>query len=185
MFKVVGHRLEGVAYTESPNFDARPLGVDISLVVIHCISLPPGKFGTGLVHDLFLNTLELDRHPSLNSLAGVRVSSHLFMERNGKLTQFVPFHERAWHAGESSFGGVPNCNDYSIGIELEGTDDLPYTDIQYQVLVESLNALISVYPGISRSRIVGHSEVAPGRKTDPGTHFDWERVYRELELRKR
>ena len=113
------------------------------------------------------------------------MSSHLFMERNGKLTQFVPFHERAWHAGESSFGGVPNCNDYSIGIELEGTDDLPYTDIQYQVLVESLNALISVYPGISRSRIVGHSEVAPGRKTDPGTHFDWERVYRELELRKR
>ena len=183
MLRVVGHRLEGVAYTESPNFDSRPSHADISLVVVHGISLPPGEFGTGLVQDLFLNVLDLRRHESLNSLAGVRVSSHVFIERTGKLTQFVPFHERAWHAGESSFGGVPNCNDYAIGIELEGTDDLPYAEVQYQLLVESLKALISAYPGISRSRVVGHYEIAPGRKTDPGPYFDWQRVYRELALR--
>ncbi|MCE2436527.1 MAG: 1,6-anhydro-N-acetylmuramyl-L-alanine amidase AmpD [Pseudomonadales bacterium] len=174
--QVVNHRMANVAYTESTNSDPRPMGVEISLVVIHGISLPPGRFGTGLVHQLFLNTLDPSTDESLESLDKVRVSAHLFIERTGTMTQFVEFDRCAWHAGESEFEGVSNCNDYSIGIELEGTDDLQYADAQYLVLTHALEALLRAYPRITSSRIVGQSDVAPGRKTDPGSAFDWRRV---------
>ena len=170
------HWLRGAARLPSPNADCRPDPQDVSLVVLHGISLPPGRFGTGLVEALFTNTLDVARHPALADLAGARVSSHLLVSRRGRITQFVPFHRRAWHAGVSSYGGRAGCNAFSIGIELEGTDDTPYTDSQYRRLVEVVGVLTRRYPALSLSRIVGHAEVAPGRKTDPGPAFDWPRL---------
>ncbi|MYD96004.1 MAG: 1,6-anhydro-N-acetylmuramyl-L-alanine amidase AmpD [Gammaproteobacteria bacterium] len=170
------HWLQGVRRRLSPNANARPDPEDISLVVVHGISLPPGEFGTGQVEALFTNTLDTTRHPALADLNGVRVSSHLLISRRGRLTQFVPFDRRAWHAGESSHRGRPNCNDYSIGIEVEGTDRTAYTDSQYRRLMEVLKALFSRYPRLSLAGVVGHAEVAPGRKTDPGRAFDWPRL---------
>ena len=170
------HWLQGVRRRLSPNANARPDPGDISLVVVHGISLPPGKFGTGLVEALFTNTLDTTRHPALADLEGVRVSSHLLISRRGLVTQFVPFDRRAWHAGESSHRGRSNCNDYSIGIELEGTDRTRYTDSQYRRLKEALDVLFSRYPRLSLAGVVGHAEIAPGRKTDPGPAFDWPRL---------
>ena len=174
------HWLRGARRLESPNANARPDPEDISLVVVHGISLPPGEFGTGLVEALFTNTLDTTVHPSLEDLDGVRVSSHLLIARRGAVSQFVPFDRCAWHAGVSSHGGREQCNDYSIGIELEGTDDRPYTKSQYDKLADVLAVLLARYPRLSLAGVVGHSEIAPGRKTDPGPAFDWPRLFRAL-----
>ena len=167
------HWLTRTRRRPSPNRDPRPDPADVSLLVIHGISLPPGRFGTGLVEALFLNRLEVDADPRLADLEGVRVSAHLLIERRGRVTQFVPFHERAWHAGVSNWQGREGCNDFAIGIELEGTDDRAYTRAQYRRLAAVIKALLARYPRLSRGAIVGHQEVAPGRKTDPGGGFDW------------
>ena len=174
------HWLAGVRRRNSPNSHPRPDASDISLVVVHGISLPPGVFDTGLVEALFTNVLDVGTHPALADLEGARVSSHLLLSRRGALTQFVPFHRCAWHAGVSSYRGRARCNDFSIGIELEGTDRRPYTDSQYRGLAEVLAALFRRYPRLSLSAVVGHAEIAPGRKTDPGPAFDWPRLLRTL-----
>lgn len=164
----------------SPNCDERPAADDISLLVIHNISLPPGEFGGPHVDELFCNRLDPDAHPYFAGICQLRVSAHLLIRRDGGLVQYVPFHLRAWHAGQSSFEGRARCNDFSIGIELEGTDDLPFTDAQYGALARATRALLSHYPGLDRSRIRGHSDIAPGRKTDPGPSFDWGRYLADL-----
>jgi AmpD protein len=160
----------------SPNFDSRPDVADIDLLVIHNISLPAGQFGNGNIGDLFCNRLDADADPSFADLRGVRVSAHFVIGRDGSLTQFVPTGERAWHAGASSFEGRTRCNDFSIGIEMEGTDNLPFTDRQYDVLIGLTVALQHAHP---LTAVTGHQHIAPGRKTDPGPLFDWER-YRQL-----
>ncbi len=165
--------IEGVRYVPSPNFDQRPFDAEVNLLVIHNISLPPGEFGGPYVEALFTNTLDPHAHPYFQEIAELKVSCHCFIRRTGEIIQFVPFHERAWHAGESSFEGREKCNNYSIGIELEGTDELPYTPSQYQALKEITLALQAIYPGITENRMVGHSTIAPIRKTDPGPAFDW------------
>lgn len=172
------HRLDNARHYDSPNADERPDENDISLVVIHGISLPPERPNTQLVVDLFLNQLDVGQHPALADLAGLRVSSHLLLARHGKVIQFVPFNRRAWHAGKSSYQGRDGCNDYAIGIELEGSDHAPYAEVQYRLLVPVLHALFRRYPALSPSRLVGHAEIAPGRKTDPGPAFDWPRLLR-------
>lgn len=159
-------------YTASPNCDARPPDTAIELLVIHNISLPPGVFGGTAVSDLFLNRLDPAGHPYFATIAGLQVSTHFFIRRDGDLLQFVPCALRAWHAGQSLWCGRERCNDFSIGIELEGADDLPFTDAQYDRLGELARILHARYP-IAAS--VGHSDIAPGRKTDPGPHFDWQR----------
>ncbi len=164
----------------SPNFNLRPEKTDISLLVIHNISLPPGEFGGGYVQTFFQNTLDQSLHPYFSTIAELKVSAHLFIERDGKVTQFVPFDARAWHAGSSSFAGVADCNNYSIGIELEGADDIPYTDAQYQALEKVSRQLLLTYPKLTPERITGHSDIAPGRKTDPGSAFDWLRYRTSL-----
>ena len=151
----------------------------MSLLVIHNISLPPGEFGTGYIQAFFQNCLAHDAHPYFATLVGVCVSSHLLIDRCGQVTQFVSLEDRAWHAGASSYNGVADCNNYSIGVELEGTDDLAYTEQQYQALAKLCRLICSVYPAVSAERIVGHNDIAPGRKTDPGSAFDWCRL-REL-----
>ncbi|MCY3541511.1 MAG: 1,6-anhydro-N-acetylmuramyl-L-alanine amidase AmpD [Gammaproteobacteria bacterium] len=167
------HWLDPVRRIVSPNQDERPVGYDISLLVIHAISLPPGEFGTGEVARLFTNSLDCSAHPSYSSLDGVRVSSHVLIDRKGKSTQFVPFDRRAWHAGESSFDGQKECNNFGIGIELEGTERVPFTEHQYSVLIAIARVLMERYPCIQPHRIVGHNEIAPNRKWDPGPQFDW------------
>lgn len=164
----------------SPNQDARPPNTLIDLLVIHNISLPPGEFGGAWIDDLFLNQLDPNAHPYFAPIAGVRVSAHLLIRRDGQVLQYVPCERRAWHAGVSSFQGRERCNDYSIGIELEGTDDSPFTEAQYQQLVICTRQLQRRYPQISAARIVGHADIAPGRKTDPGPAFDWGRYRREI-----
>ncbi len=169
----------GIRHCPSPNFNARPNG-EISLLVIHNISLPPGQFGTGKVMELFQNGLCADEHPYFAGIAELRVSAHFLIERDGQVTQFVSCLERAWHAGVSVFEGRDNCNDFSLGIELEGTDDQPFTDRQYAAL-ELLSAqLCRAFAAITPQRICGHSDIAPGRKTDPGACFDWSRFYAGL-----
>jgi AmpD protein len=164
----------------SPNHDERPQTDDISLIVIHCISLPPGEFGGEWIDRLFTNTLPPDAHPYFEGIAHLRVAAHLLIRRDGELVQYVPFHQRAWHAGVSSYQGREVCNDFSIGIELEGTDDSAYTDVQYQRLATVIQALLAHYPTLSNEAITGHSDIAPGRKTDPGAFFDWNRLHRLL-----
>lgn len=164
----------------SPNCDARPEGTAIDLLVVHGISLPPGQFGGDDIEKLFCNCLDPQAHPYFAGIAHLRVSAHLLIRRDGEAVQFVPFHARAWHAGRSAFAGRTACNDFAIGIELEGTDDTPYSDAQYLRLAETAQALMAAYPGIDRHRIVGHSDIAPGRKTDPGPAFDWPRFFGAL-----
>lgn len=159
----------------SPNCNRRPHG-EVSLLVIHNISLPPGRFGGDAVAQLFLNQLDPAAHPAFAELAGLRVSAHLFIDRAGALTQFVSFADRAWHAGRSSYAGRPDCNDFAIGIELEGTDTSGYEPRQMEVLAAVCRALLDRYPALAAQRIVGHSDIAPGRKTDPGPSFDWIRL---------
>jgi len=162
--------LEGARFVASPNRDARPEGVTIELVVIHNISLPPGEFGGPGIEDLFLNRLDPAAHPYFAGVAHLRVSAHFLIRRDGGLTQFVPCTERAWHAGVSQWRGRERCNDFSIGIELEGADEIPFEDAQYASLARLITALKGRYPIVA---IAGHSDIAPGRKTDPGPLFDW------------
>ena len=172
---IVGHRLAGAQQRLSPHYDARPDADDISLLVIHCISLPEGSYASPYVEQLFMGTLDTSADSEFAYLDGVRVSAHLVIRRDGLIEQYVPFDQRAWHAGKSSFGGRTRCNDFSIGIELEGTDQDRYTDAQYQQLAATTDALLNHYPRLRRNRIVGHQDIAPGRKTDPGQGFDWQR----------
>ena len=160
----------------SPNQDERPDGVEIGLLVIHGISLPAGSFGGSFVEDLFMNRLDAAAHESFLPLRQLRVSAHVFIRRDAEVIQFVSLNRRAWHAGVSSFEGRGCCNDFSIGIELEGTDHTPYEPAQYEVLDALITAVLKAYPGIHRGRIVGHCDIAPGRKTDPGPAFDWGRI---------
>ncbi len=160
----------------SPNRDARPDASDIALVVIHGISLPPGEFGGGAIDRLFTNTLDASEHPYFAQIAHLRVSAHLLIRRDGETVQYVPFHERAWHAGRSCWQGREECNDFAIGIELEGADDVPYSDSQYRCLAEVVGALCTAYPGIMTTGLAGHCDVSPGRKTDPGPAFEWDRL---------
>lgn len=165
--------LEGVRRVPSPNCDARPEGEAVTLAVIHNISLPPGEFGGPGVERLFTNRLDPAAHPYYPAIADLRVSSHFFIRRDGDLIQFVPCSLRAWHAGVSRWQGRERCNDFSVGIELEGTDEEPFTDAQYDALNSLLGMLRVAYP---IAGVVGHSDIAPGRKTDPGPYFDWSRV---------
>jgi AmpD protein len=180
------HRMAALAWLESPNADERPVPSDISLLVVHAISLPPGELGgernRGFIEDLFLNRLDSDAHPYFATIAGLKVSAHVCVFRDGRAAQYVSFDRRAWHAGESSFEGRNRCNDFSIGVELEGCDELPFTDAQYRALGQIASALQLAYPRITRERIVGHADIAPGRKTDPGPHFDWARLHFEREF---
>jgi N-acetyl-anhydromuramoyl-L-alanine amidase len=165
--------LEGVRQVLSPHFDARPAGVAPDLIVMHGISLPPGKFGGAWIDQLFTGSLPRTGHPYFAEIHGMRVSSHLLVRRDGELVQYVPFQMRAWHAGASQYEGRSACNDFSIGIEMEGADEVPYEAVQYAAAAKAINALLGAYPTLAESRIVGHSDVAPGRKTDPGVAFDW------------
>jgi N-acetyl-anhydromuramoyl-L-alanine amidase len=164
--------LPGVRQVLSPHFDARPPGVLPTLIVVHGISLPPGEFGGPWIDRLFTGTLSAAAHPFFAQLSG-RVSAHALIRRDGAIVQYVPFHARAWHAGKSAHRGREACNDFSIGIELEGTGETPYTESQYQSLAALMAALLRAYPSLSADEIVGHSDVAPGRKSDPWDSFDW------------
>jgi len=172
--------LPGVRHTPSPNFDQRPDAHDVDLLVIHNISLPPGQFGGDAVEAFFLNRLDPSAHPYFAQIAELRVSAHLFIRRDGSVQQFVALDQRAWHAGLSNFCGRERCNDFSIGIELEGTDDTDFDDRQYQALAGLTRQIRRLYPAITRERIVGHSDIAPQRKTDPGPCFDWPRYLASL-----
>jgi len=172
--------IENVKYTASPNSDARPENTDINLIVIHSISLPPGEYGGPWIEQFFCNKLDVQHNPYFQEICELTVSAHILICRDGTLQQFVPFNKRAWHAGQSCYEGQQACNDFSIGIELEGTDDSDFEDIQYQQLAELILALEQTYPKITRQRLAGHSDIAPGRKTDPGTGFDWDKLNRLL-----
>ena len=160
----------------SPNFDSRPPSCEIDLIIVHAISLPPGEFGGPHIEQLFCNRLDPQMHDYFRGIAETKVSAHLLITRDGALVQFVALSCRAWHAGESCFGGRVRCNDFSIGIELEGTDCTPYEDSQYERLGDVCRTLMTRWPAIGPGRIVGHSDVAPNRKTDPGPFFDWRRL---------
>ncbi|HQR49832.1 MAG TPA: 1,6-anhydro-N-acetylmuramyl-L-alanine amidase AmpD [Steroidobacteraceae bacterium] len=165
--------LSGARRVPSPNCDDRPEGVAVDLIVVHGISLPPGEFGGPWIDALFTNSLPPDAHPYFEQVAGLRVSAHALVRRDGEVVQYVPFQRRAWHAGASSWQGRERCNDYSVGIELEGTDASAYEPAQYEVLARLVALLCRAYKGLSTERVVGHSDVAPGRKSDPGIAFDW------------
>ena len=165
--------MRGVRQVASPNRDLRPAGVEADLIVVHGISLPPGEFGGPWIDRLFTNSLPADVHPYFAEVGSLRVSSHLVVARDGTVTQYVGFAERAWHAGKSVYQGREACNDFSVGVELEGTDTLPYEPTQYVALAEVVAALCAAYPRLSPDALVGHSDIAPGRKTDPGPAFDW------------
>ena len=168
----------------SPNCNERPVAGDISLIVIHCISLPPGEFGGEWIDRLFTNSLPKDAHPYFEGIHPLRVAAHVLIRRDGTVTQYVPFQLRAWHAGKSSFRGREECNDFSIGIELEGTESVEYTVAQYSRLADVIHALLRHYPTLSRDAITGHCDIAPGRKTDPGPSFQWQRLFSLLDERK-
>jgi len=169
--------IEPATLCRSPNQDARPVGAEPAMVVIHGISLPPGEFGGSEIEALFTNSLDFDAHPYFGEIRGLEVSAHLLIRRDGSVTQFVPFTARAWHAGESCFRGKTCCNDHSIGIELEGEDETAYDDRQYVTLQSVLRAIFDAYPGITAREVAGHCDIAPGRKSDPGPAFDWLRLY--------
>jgi len=168
--------LIGARQQPSPNCDQRPVEAEVSLLVIHNISLPPGQFGGRYIDDLFCNDLNPADDPFFKEIEGLKVSSHLLIRRDGEVVQYVPFQQRAWHAGVSSYQGRQRCNDFSIGIELEGTDHLAYEEVQYQQLAEVIVTLLSRYPTLSREALVGHCDIASGRKTDPGSAFNWARL---------
>ena len=171
--------LEEAKLVVSPNCDDRPDDQKATLLVIHNISLPPREFGGPYINQLFCNQIDPKEHPFFDEIKDLRVSSHLLIRRTGEVIQYVPFHKRAWHAGISEFEGETCCNDFSIGIEMEGTDDLPYEEIQYQKLAEVTREIINKYPNISKNKITGHCHIAPNRKTDPGDAFDWGK-YKEM-----
>jgi AmpD protein len=170
----------GARQVLTDHFDARPGGALPELIVIHGISLPPGEFGGPWIDRLFTGHLPRDTHPYFAQIPPGRVSTHVLIRRDGEIVQYVPFSDRAWHAGRSEYRGRAECNDYSIGVELEGTDDVAYADAQYTRLTALIRALFVAYPSLARDRIAGHSEIAPGRKSDPGASFDWARLRASL-----
>jgi AmpD protein len=172
--------LVGVRQVLSPHFDERPPGVQPTLIVVHGISLPAGEFGGPWIDRLFTGNLPPDAHPGFADIAALRVSAHAVIRRDGAITQYVAFSARAWHAGKSSYQGREACNDFSVGIELEGSDDIAYAEPQYLSLSRLIAALCETYPTLDIDRLVGHSDIAPGRKTDPGPAFDWHRLRRRL-----
>ena len=173
--RIKNHRLQDINFLESPNFNDRPIDEDISLLVIHSISLPPKKYNTDHIERFFLNELDFSSHNFYKNIDGMKVSAHVLIKRNGEVIQFVPFNKRAWHAGVSSYKGKNDCNNFSIGIELEGSDDDIFEDIQYEQLSLITSLLIEEYDLITKDNIKGHSDIAPERKTDPGVLFDWDR----------
>nr|WP_188445292.1 1,6-anhydro-N-acetylmuramyl-L-alanine amidase AmpD [Marinobacter halophilus] len=166
-------RYPGCRWSPSPNFGSRPQNSKISLLVVHNISLPPGQFGGPEIEQFFCNQLDPAGHPYFETIASVQVSAHALVRRDGSVIQFVSCLERAWHAGRSCFGAEEECNDFSIGIELEGTDDIPYTPEQYQTLASMVRLTMMAWPDVTPDRVAGHCDIAPGRKTDPGPAFDW------------
>jgi N-acetyl-anhydromuramoyl-L-alanine amidase len=172
--------LPGVRQVLSPHFDSRSSGTLPELIVVHSISLPPAEYGGPWIDRLFTGGLPPDVHPYFRDIAGRRVSAHALIRRDGEIVQYVPFGERAWHAGPSEYRGRSACNDFSIGIELEGMDDSTFEDAQYTSLVALTAALLAAYPSLKAEHIAGHSDIAPGRKTDPGPYFDWQRFRKEL-----
>ena len=175
--------LEGdnVRFCESPFYNERPEDTLIDLLVIHNISLPPKQFGTHYIDQLFQGCLAVDDHPFFEQIKDAQVSSHFLIDRQGQLTQYVSVFKRAWHAGRSSYRGRDNCNDFAIGIELEGADDIPFTDAQYDGLTQLTQLLIAQLPYVTEQRITGHCDIAPDRKTDPGPCFDWQRYFNSLQ----
>ena len=173
------HLLTRATWTPSPHASPRADWADIELVVLHCISLPEGVYGQGVPEKLFLGSLDTEEHPTFSDLAGVEVSAHLLILREGTMQQFVRFDEQAWHTGMSKWRGRASCNQFSIGIELEGCVDDAYTEAQHQALIEVLCVLLEQYPGIDVGNIVGHQEIAPGRKQDPGPNLDWPSLLRK------
>ena len=173
--KIKDHKIEDIAFLESPNFNDRPDPNNISLIVIHSISLPSRNYNNDNVESFFLNNLDISKNESFKEISDLKVSSHLYIKRSGQIIQFVPFDKRAWHAGKSIYKGKEDCNDFSIGIEMEGCDDDIYEEEQYKSLIQITKALIEEYDLISKKRIAGHSDIAPKRKTDPGKYFEWNR----------
>jgi N-acetyl-anhydromuramoyl-L-alanine amidase len=172
--------LDAAKYLPSPHHNERPANTAIELIILHNISLPPGEFGTPYINDFFCGQLDATKHPYFKQIVAAHVAPHLLIRREGAIIQYVPFAKRAWHAGESCYQGKKNCNDFSIGVELEGTDEIPYTIIQYQQLAAVVQALMTAYPTITEEKIVGHCDVAPDRKTDPGKSFDWGYFFKHL-----
>ncbi len=177
MMQIFNHWLTDIQHIPSPNTNPRPDEQDISLLVIHCISLPPQQFGGDYISQLFCNQLNPQVHPYFKSIYQLQVSAHLLIRREGQIIQYVPFNQRAWHAGVSCYQGRDNCNDFSIGIELEGTETLAYTDTQYQQLAGVIQVLFANYPTLTSEHITGHSDIAPQRKTDPGNAFSWKKLH--------
>ena len=178
--KIRNHRLKDIKFLESPNFNDRPFDEDISLLVIHSISLPPKTYNTDHIERFFLNKLDFTSHSFYKKIDGMKVSAHVLIKRNGEIIQFVPFDKRAWHAGVSSYNGKNDCNNFSIGIELEGNVEDCYTDNQYESLINVTNTILNYYPNIDKTRIIGHSEIAPNRKADPGKNFEWDKYLDSL-----
>ena len=176
LMSIKSHWLSSARRVVSPNCDDRPDPTDISLIVVHCISLPPGEFTSQPVEDFFCNGLSIPAHPYFREIADLKVSSHVYIARDGAMLQFVPFHRRAWHAGRSDFGGRSACNDFSVGIELAGDEVTPYTSDQYRALIRLILTLQAAYPATAQHPVVGHSDIAPGRKTDPGLAFEWQKL---------
>lgn len=172
--------LNAAKQVPSPNYDERPETAPIDLLVIHNISLPPGQFGGPWIDDLFTNQLNPDSHPYFKEIHTMKVSAHTLIRRDGQIVQYVPFHKRAWHAGKSNYCGRERCNDFSIGIELEGCDQQPFENCQYEQLASLIKTLLDTYPDLALDHIVGHSDIAPDRKTDPGPYFDWQKLHRML-----
>lgn len=183
LFQVENGQLIGARQVPSPNYNQRPEHTEIQLIVIHNISLPPSQFGGGYIEQFFQNQLDWSLHPYFQTIQGMQVSAHLLILRTGEVLQFVNFKERAWHAGRSSYLSKVECNDYSIGIELEGSDDTDFEDIQYQTLVDVVASLQKAYPKTDQ-HLAGHSDIAPGRKTDPGPHFQWQYFRESLAQKK-
>ncbi|MBE0469184.1 MAG: 1,6-anhydro-N-acetylmuramyl-L-alanine amidase AmpD [Methyloprofundus sp.] len=181
--RIKNNLLTSAQQIASPNCDQRTDPTDISLIVIHCISLPEGQFDTPYIDKLFTNQLNAAEHSSFPEICHLEVSSHILIKRNGAITQYVPFDQRAWHAGASCYKGREKCNDFSIGIELEGTVDTAYTEIQYQQLTTLIPCLMHTYPKLCLENIIGHSDIAPQRKTDPGIFFDWVKFYQLIKLK--
>ncbi|MGK0298468.1 MAG: AmpD protein [Gammaproteobacteria bacterium] len=173
--------IKNVRRVRSPNCDERPKNSVINLVVIHGISLPPRQFGGNHIDNLFTNSLNPDEHTYFSDIQHLRVSAHLLINRNGLVTQYVPFNKRAWHAGESMFDGCTECNDFSIGIEMEGSDEDQYEKVQYDTLSVITKMIMKSWPDVTHERITGHSDISPGRKTDPGPKFNWNNFYKSLD----
>lgn len=177
--KIIDHKLSEARWVPSQNYNERPDSNPINMLVVHNISLPPNEFGGAYIEAFFSNGLDSTAHPYFEEIKDLKVSSHLLIKRDGEVVQFVPFNKRAWHAGVSEYCGKTNCNDFSIGVELEGADHIPYTQEQYDKLADVTKCLCQHYPQITLDRIVGHCDIAPERKTDPGPSFDWSR-YKQL-----